>query len=86
MAGFIMVCKLYIRMRIKEEIVEEQIQWILMYVQKVLTNVWKKNILIDLKSEDWEFLLVEDLLVTLKRELEGEDNKLTKITKLKQVE
>ena len=86
MAGFVIVCKLYIRMRIKEEIVEEQIQWILMYVQKVLTNVWKKNILIDLKSEDWEFLLVEDLLVTLKRELEGEDNKLTKITKLKQVE
>ena len=32
-AGFITACKLYIRMRMREEIVEGQIQWILSYVQ-----------------------------------------------------
>jgi len=29
---FIMVCKLYIRMKMREAVVEEQIQWILSYV------------------------------------------------------
>jgi len=38
-----------------------------------------------LKSEDWEFLLAEDLLVVLKRKFEGEDNELAKVVGLKQV-
>jgi len=32
--GFIIVCKLYLRMRMRGTIVEEQIQWVLSYVQK----------------------------------------------------
>ena len=32
-AGFITACKLYIRMRMREEPVKGQIQWILSYVQ-----------------------------------------------------
>jgi len=31
--GFILACKLYIRMRLREDLVEEQVQWILSYVQ-----------------------------------------------------
>jgi len=31
-AGFIITCKLYIRMRLREESVEGQVQWILSYV------------------------------------------------------
>ena len=31
-AGFIMACKLYMRMRMREESVETQIHWILSYV------------------------------------------------------
>ena len=31
--GFIMTYKLYLRMKMKEATVEEQIQWILLYVQ-----------------------------------------------------
>jgi len=30
--GFVMVCKLYLRMRMRGTMVEEQIQWILLYV------------------------------------------------------
>ena len=30
--GFISACKLYIRIRLREELVEEQVQWILSYV------------------------------------------------------
>ena len=32
-SGFIGVCKLYVRMRLRESSVEKQIQWILSYVQ-----------------------------------------------------
>jgi len=31
-AGFISVCKLYIKMKLREKLVEGQIQWILSYV------------------------------------------------------
>ena len=32
-AGFITACKLYIKMKMSEATVEEQIQWVLLYVQ-----------------------------------------------------
>jgi len=31
--GFITACKLYIRIKMREELVEGQVQWILSYVQ-----------------------------------------------------
>ena len=31
-SGFVAVCKLYIRIRLRKSLVEEQIQWILPYV------------------------------------------------------
>jgi len=37
--GFVMICKLYLRMRIKGTIVKEQVQWMLMYVQGRSANV-----------------------------------------------
>ena len=30
--GFIMACKLYLRMKMRETSVEEQVQWVLLYV------------------------------------------------------
>ena len=30
--GFIMVCKLFLRMKLREAIVKEQVQWVLSYV------------------------------------------------------
>ena len=46
---FVMACKLYIRIKMREVAVEEQIQWVLSYVQGGLVDVWKKNILEDLE-------------------------------------
>jgi len=31
--GFVIVCRLYLRMKMKEATVEEQVQWVLSYVQ-----------------------------------------------------
>ena len=40
-SGFVTVCKLYIRIKMRGTAVEEQIQWILTYVQRRLADVWK---------------------------------------------
>ena len=40
---FITVCKLFLRMKIREAGVKEQIQWVLLYVQCGLADVWKKT-------------------------------------------
>ena len=66
MVGFVTVCKVYIRIRIRKKTVEEQIQQILIYVQRELANVWKKNILEYMELEDCEFTLARELLVALK--------------------
>ena len=36
---FISVCKLYIRIKLREKSVEEQIQWILLYVQRGAVDI-----------------------------------------------
>ena len=38
-AGFITACKLYIRMKMREEPVEGQVQWILSYMQRGTADV-----------------------------------------------
>jgi len=37
--GFILACKLYIRMKMKGESVEGQVQWMLSYIQEGLADV-----------------------------------------------
>ena len=46
-------------------------------------NVWKKNLLEDLESEEVEFRSAGEFLLELKKEFGGEDEELVKIVKLK---
>ena len=46
-------------------------------------NVWKKNLLEDLESEEVEFRLAEEFLLELKKEFGGGDKELVKIVELK---
>ena len=74
-SGFIVVYKLYLRMKIRGVVVEEQIQWILLYVQRGLVDVWKKNMLEDLKRRLLEYETAGEFLVDIKREFEEGDKK-----------
>jgi len=38
-SGFIMACKLYIKMKMRKVAVEEQIQWVLSYTQEKLMDI-----------------------------------------------
>ena len=48
--GFITVCKLFLKMKMRGVTVEEQIQQVLSYMQGGSVDVWKENILEDLES------------------------------------
>jgi len=56
---FISACKLYIRMRLRGKSVEEQVQWILSYIQGGTAGVWKENIMEELENGEVEYELAE---------------------------
>ena len=76
-SGFITKYKLYIRNKLAEATVEEQVQWVLSYVQGGSADIWKKNILEDLEAGEF--------LVELKREFEGEEEEAVKVAELKKL-
>ncbi len=53
-----MTCRLYLRMKMREAAVEEQIQWVLLYMQRESVDVWKENILEDLEAVLLEYEIV----------------------------
>jgi len=81
--GFITACKLYIRMRLRGESVEGQIQWILLYIQGGSVDVWKENIMEELESGEVEYESVEEFLNSLKREFGGEEEESIKAVELR---
>jgi len=87
-SDFIMACKLFLRMRMREVAVEEQIQCVLSYIQGGSADVWKENVLEDLESGNLEYEMVEEFLVDLKKKKEfGEgDNETVKVAELKRLE
>ena len=58
--GFIMVYKLFLKIKIRRATVEKQIQWVLLYVQRELVDIQEENLLENLKSEKVKFGLVEE--------------------------
>ena len=58
----------------------------LLYIQEELTDIWKKNVIENLKNESLEFLIVGEFLADLKQKFENRDDKLVKVVELKKVE
>ena len=84
--GFITAYRLYLRMKMREATVEEQVQWILLHVQRGSVDVWKENVLEDLEAEELEYKLAGEFLAGLKREFGGGDKEAIKVTELKRIE
>ena len=85
-SGFVMACRLYIRIKMREVAVEEQIQWILSYVQEGSANIWKENVLEDLEVGEIEFKLAGEFLAEIKKEFGRGNKELLKIVELKRIE
>ena len=83
---FIEACKLYVRIKLRESTVKEQIQWILSYVQGRSADIWKENVMEEIDVGEIEFETVEELSVEIRREFGGENEELVKIVELKKIE
>ena len=81
-----MVCKLYGKAKMRGVLVEEQIQWVLLYVQRGTADVWKENVLEKLEAGKLEFETVEKFLAEIKKEFSGGEEELVKAAELRKLE
>ena len=86
MGRFIAACKLYIRMRLRGESVEGQVQWILSYVQGGTADVWKENVMEELENRKVEYESAEEFLTSLKKEFRGGEEESVKAAELRKLE
>ena len=83
---FVMACKLYRKVKIRGVPVEEQIQWVLSYVQGGAADVWKENVLEELEVGELEFETVGEFLAEIKKKFRGGEEKSVKAAELKKLE
>ena len=73
-------------MKMREVVVKEQIQWVLSYVQGGLADIWKENVLENLKEEELKYESVGEFLVAIKKEFEEGEEELVKVAELRRLE
>ena len=81
-----MVCKLYLRIKMKEALLEEQIQWILLYVQEGSVDVWKENVLEDLKGGILEYKTVGEFFTDIRKKFRKRNEEVVKAVELRRIE
>jgi len=84
--GFITACRLFVRMKLREATVEEQVQWVLSYVQGGSADVWKENVMEELESGEVEYESVEEFLTNLRKEFRGGEEESVKAAELRKLE
>ena len=84
--GFITACRLYIKMRLRGNTVEEQVQWMLTYVQGGSADVWKENVMEELEGGKVEYESVEEFFTTLRKEFGGGEEESVKAAELRRME
>ena len=84
--GFITACRLYLKMKLRGMTVEEQVQWVLSYVQGGSADVWKENVMEELESGEMEYETVEEFLTSLRKEFGGGEEESVKAAELRRME
>jgi len=84
--GFVTACRLYLRMKMREATVEEQVQWVLSYVQGGSADIWKENIMEELEAGEIEYETIEEFLTSIKKEFSSGEEKLVKVAELRKLE
>jgi len=69
--GFITACRLFLRMKMRGSTVEEQVQWVLSYVQGGSADIWKENVMEEMEAGEVEYESVEEFLACLRKEFGG---------------
>jgi len=84
--GFVTVCRLYLRMKMREATVEEQVFWVLSHVQGESVDIWKENVMEELEVGEMEYETVEEFLIVLKKEFGGGEEEAVKAAELRKLE
>ena len=84
--GFVTACRLYLKMKMKERTVEEQVIWVLLYVQGGSADIWKENVMEELEAGEMEYESIEEFFISMKKEFGGGEEKATKAVELRQLE
>jgi len=84
--GFIMACRLYLKMKLRGMTVEEQVQWVLSYVQGGSADVWKENVMEELESGEMEYETAEEFFTSLRKEFGGGEEESVKAVELRRME
>ena len=84
--GFITACRLFLKMKLRGATVEEQVQWILSYVQGGSADAWKENVMEEMESGEVEYKSAEEFLTCLKREFGGGEEESVKAAELRKLE
>ena len=84
--GFVTTCRLYLKMKMREATVEEQVFWILSHVQGGSVDIWKENIMEELESGEVEYETAEEFLTSLRKEFSGGEEEAVKVAELRKME
>ena len=84
--GFVTACRLYLRMKMREATVEEQVFWILSHMQGGAADTWKENIMEESESEEVEYETAEEFLTSLRKEFGGVEEEAVKVAELRRME
>jgi len=85
-SGFISACRLYLRMKMRVTMVEEQVQWVLSYIQEGSADIWKENVLEYLEAREVEYESIGEFLAEIKKEFRRGDKELQKVVEFKRIE
>jgi len=84
--GFITACRLFLRMKMRGATVEEQVQWVLSYVQGGSADIWKENVMEEMEAGEVEYESAEEFLTCLRKEFGGGEEESVKAAELRRME
>ena len=84
--GFITACRLFLRMKLRGTSVEEQVQWVLSYMQGESADMWKENVMEELETREVKYENVEEFLTSLRKEFREGEEEAVKAGKLRKME
>jgi len=84
--GFVTACRSYLKMKMREGTVEEQVIWVLSYVQGGSADIWKENVMEELEAGKMEYESIEEFFTSMKKEFGGGEEEVTKTVELRRLE
>ena len=82
---FVNAARLYIRMKMMEEVAAIQVAWVLLYVQEGIAEAWKDNLLDELAKGESEVESAEQLFAKIRNDFGETSEKERKIEQLRTI-